>query len=148
MISRLKVAFSQTLVLFLVVCLYSTAAQAQELRRFENYIEPINKALDYVRAGDMAGMDDFMAGIGFGESGRVGATFKRWLGSDGVVEIDLLKTEELGETLKRLTYAITDSTDSQMFFRFYVAKAKDGWVLYNFNFNTDLREFFPSWESP
>ena len=146
--SRLKAAFSQTVVLFLAICLYSTAPQAQELTRFKDFIEPINTILDYLKAGDMDGMDDFMAGIGFGEAGRIGSTFERWLAEDTVVEIDLLKKEELGGTLKRLTYAITDSTDSQMFFRFYVVKAKDGWTLYNFNFNTDLTKFFPSWKSP
>ncbi len=148
MTSRLKAAFSQTVVLFVVICLYSTAPQAQQLTRFKDFIEPINTILDYIKAGDMDGMDDFMDGIGFGESGRVGSTFKRWLGKDRVVEIDLLKKEELGGTLKRLTYAITDSTDSYMFFRFYVAKAEDGWALYNFNFNTDLTKFFPDWEGP
>ena len=146
--SRLKAVYSQTVVLILAICLYSTVPQAQELTRFKTYNEPIDTALDYIKAGDMDGMDDFMAGIGFGDSGRVGSTFKLWLSNDRVVEIDLLKKEELGKTLKRLTYAITDSTDSQMFFRFYVVKAKDGWVLYNFNFNTDLAEYFPSWESP
>ena len=138
--SRLKAAFSQTVVLVLAICLYSTAPQAQELTRFKEFIEPINKILDYLKAGDMD--------LGFGEAGRVGSTFKRWLAEDRVVEIDLLKKEELGGTLKRLTYAITDSTDSQMFFRFYVVKAKDGWALYNFNFNTDLTKYFPNWESP
>ena len=146
--STLKAAFSQTVVLVLAICLYSTAPQAQELTRFEDFIEPINKILDYLEAGDMDGMDDFMAGIGFGEAGRIGSTFKRWLADDRVVEIDLLKKEELGGSLKRLTYAILDSTDSYMFFRFYVVKAEDGWALYNFNFNTDLTKFFPSWKTP
>ena len=146
--SRLKAVFSQTVVLILAICLYSTVPQAQELTRFKTYNEPIDTVLDYIKAGDLDGMDDFMAGIGFGDSGRVGASIKYRLRDDTVVEIDLLKKEELGKTLKRLTYGITDSTDSQMFVRFYVGKTKDGWVLYNFNFNTDLTEYFPSWESP
>jgi len=128
----------------------SGAARADNLKRFDDYMEPIERTLAFIEDGDFDALDDFLADeVGFGDQARFGSALEsKVLKGDAVVDVDLLQEDELGTTLKRLYFAVRDSSDTYFFIRFYVARTNAGWVLYNFHFNTELTDYFPDWKDP
>jgi len=128
----------------------SGPARADTLKRFDDYMEPIERTLDLIEAGDFAALDDFLADeVGFGEAARLGSTLQnKVLKGDAVVDVDLLREDELGTTLKRLYFAVRDTSDTYFFVRFHVARTNDGWVMHHFHFNTDMTDYFPGWVDP
>lgn len=133
----------------LTTALFTSAiAHAQEVKRFSSYMEPIEAVNELIVDEDFEGLEDYMSSIGYPNGALIANTFKQWLAGDKVTEVDLLREEALGKTVKRFTYAVRDSADSYMFLRFYAAKANHGWVLYNFNMQSDLSELIPDWKSP
>jgi len=136
--------------LFAALAAVNSTAQADDLKRFDDYMEPIERTLDLIAAGEFDALDDFLADeVGGGDQARLGSTIEtKVLKGDVVVDVDLLREDELGTSLKRLFYAVRDGSDTYFFVRFYVARTNDGWVLYHFHFNTELTGYFPDWIDP
>jgi len=136
--------------LFAALAVVASAARADNLKRFDDYMDPIERTLDLIEAGDFGALDDFLADeVGFGVAARLGSTLRdKVLKGDAVVDIDLLREDELGTTLKRLYFAVRDTSDTYFFVRFHVARTNDGWVMHHFHFNTDMTDYFPGWIDP
>jgi len=147
---RAAIVAALFVVLAVSLAFSSGAALADNLKRFDDYMDPIERTLDLIEAGDFDALDDFLADeVGFGEGARLGSTLRdKVLKGDAVVDIDLLREDELGTTLKRLYFAVRDTSDTYFFVRFHVVRTNDGWVMHHFHFNTDMTDYFPGWVDP
>lgn len=142
------VCFSLIIVVVMTVFATQSLAQKTSLERFQKPMDPIEKVVDLIKRSKMEEADKFLAGIGLATGGQVASVLKTWVGKGTINKIDLLKEERLGSVLRRYFYVMQREAGAYMFIVFYVMQAKDGWILYNFNFNTNMQTFFPSWTGP
>ncbi len=125
-----------------------STAESAKLKRFEKPTDPINHIFRLIRQKKFAETEKFFAGIGLSTGGQVQSLWTNWVADGEIDKVDLLKLERLGSTLRRYYYVIRRDPIAYMFAVFYVIEAEDGWILYNFNFNTAMKRFFPDWKDP